>query len=151
MLRPLSRRGFTSACFATTLLLSVVTFAQDHHAQHLGPLLRPMVKMTGFVNAKIEPPETRPVVTLLLPGHEERYTFLITDIKLLAGPLRTPSDILAEVKPYSPNFRLRGPQEVVNQVSSATPVDQLVITAEYASSDRLLLVQSIEKVEESKK
>ena len=144
-------RGFTSAGVVATLLFATLTFAQDNPAQHLGPLLRPMLKMTGFVNAQIEANETRPVVTLMLPGHEGRYTFLITDIKLLAGPLRTPSDILAEVTPHAPNFRLRGPQAVVDQIRKATTTAQLSSTAEDVSNDRLLLIQRIEHVEEPKK
>jgi hypothetical protein len=141
---------FTRVGFVATLLFATITFAQDNPAQHLGPFLRPMLKMTGFVNAQVAANETRPVVTLMLPGHEGRYTFLITDIKLLAGPLRTPSDILAEVAPHTPNFRLRGPQEVVEQISNAATTMPLAITAEYARSDRLLLVQSIAQVEEPK-
>jgi len=85
------------------------------------------------------------VLTITLPGDEKRYTFLLTDLQVMAGPLRTPESILSEVKPYSPNFRLYASQEVTKQIASATPIERLVILAEYSSADRVLLVQSVEK------
>jgi hypothetical protein len=110
-----------------------------------------MVKMIGFVNANIEKTETRPVLTFALPADEKRYTFLLTDMKILAGPLRTPGDILSQVKPYSTNFYLRAPQEIAAQISSAAPTEQLTIVAEYYQGDRVLFVQGVEKGEESQK
>jgi hypothetical protein len=106
-----------------------------------------MLQMTGYVNPPTTEKENRPVVTLAIPGHEKRYKFLIVDTKLLAGPLRTPSDILAEVKPYTTSFYLRGPQEVLAQITHAAPTDRLAITGEYSRNGRLLFVQSIEPVE----
>jgi len=138
------------ALSAIILMLLSQASAQEHPPFNLGPSLRPMLRMTGIVNAKVEATETRPVVTLSLPGHTEQYTFLVTDTKLLAGPLRTPSDILAEVKPYLPNFRLRGPQELMTQISRATPTTPISITGEYSRNGRLLFVQSVENVEEHK-
>jgi hypothetical protein len=106
-----------------------------------------MLQMTGYVNPPITAQENRPVVTLAIPGHENRYKFLVVDTKLLAGPLRTPSDILAEVKPYTTSFYLRGPQEVLAQITHAAPTDRLAITGEYSRNGRLLFVQSVEPVE----
>lgn len=145
--------------FSLSLLLSFflcLAFASAASAQvrppeNLGPPLRPAVKMTGLVNAPIAATETRPVVMLAVPGHKERYKFLVTDMKLLAGPLRTPSDILAEVKPYTTSFYLRGPKEAVSRIVSAAPTDEIAITAEYSRNGRLLFVDTIEKVEEAKK
>ena len=85
------------------------------------------------------------MLTLTLPHDEKRYTFLLTELKVMAGPLRTPESILSEVKPYSPNFRLQASREVTTQIASATPTERLVILAEYSRADRLLLVQSVEK------
>ena len=124
-----------------------LVFSQEQFHHNLGPSLRPAIKMTGFINAEVEKTETRPVVTLALPGQQKRYKFLVTDTKLLAGPLRTPSDILAEVKPYTTSFYLRGPKDVIAQVSTAAPTEPIAITGEYSRNGRLLFVQGVEKVE----
>ena len=143
--------GIACALVSLTLCFSSFAFSQDRPQPNFGPSLRPLLKMTGLVNAEIEKTETRPVVTLALPGQQNRYKFLVTDTKLLAGPLRTPSDILAEVKPYTTSFYLRGPQDLIAQVGNATPSEPIAITAEYSRHGRLLFVQGIEKVEEPPK
>ena len=125
------------------------TFSQGQHRPSLGPLHRPRVQMIGFLNAEIAETETRPVVTLTLPADEKQYVFLIADMKILAGPLRTPGSILSEVKPFSPNFRIRTSQELIAELRSATPVERITITAEYSSADRVLFVQGVEKGEET--
>lgn len=142
------RSGFIGALALGSILLGVPVLSQGDDHQRFGPPLRPMVKMIGFLNATIEKTETRPVLTIALPADEKRYTFLLTDMKILAGPLRTPGDILSEVKPYSTNFYLRAPQDVAAQISSAAPTEQLTIVAEYHQGDRVLFVQGVEKGEE---
>jgi hypothetical protein len=87
------------------------------------------------------------VLTLALAGDERRYTFTLTDMRIMAGPLITPGDILSQVKPYSTNFYLRGSREVMAQISDTAPGQRLSILAEYSRADRVLLVQSIEKGE----
>lgn len=140
---------FINALVLGLVLLSVPAVSQGGDPHRLGPLLRPTVKMIGFLNAPIEKTETRPVLMIALPADEKRYTFLLTDMKILAGPLRTPGDILSEVKPYSTNFYLRASQEIAAQISSAAPTEQLTIIAEYHQGDRVLLVQGVEKSEVS--
>ncbi len=132
---------------SVALYFPPLAFSQEEFHPNLGPTLRPAIKMTGFVNAEVEKTETRPVVTLALPGQKKLYKFLVTDTKLLAGPLRTPSDILAEVKPYTTSFYLRGPKDVIAQVGAATPTEPIAITGEYSRNGRLLFVQNVEKVE----
>lgn len=141
------RWRFICALALGSVLLSVPVVSQGDNPQRFGPLLRPTVKMIGFLNAPIEKTETRPVLTIALPADEKRYTFLLTDMKILAGPLRTPGDILSEVKPYSTNFYLRAPQDIATQISSAAPNEQLTIVAEYHQGDRILYVQGVEKSE----
>jgi hypothetical protein len=123
--------------------------AQQYPHIHPGSPFKPRVKLIGFLNTPIAETETRPVLTIALPGDDKRYTFLLADMKILAGPLRTPGAILDEVKPFSTNFYLRASQEVVAQISSAAPTEQLAIFAEYSSGDRVLLVQAVEKGEEA--
>jgi hypothetical protein len=65
----------------------------------------------------------------------------------MAGPLRTAESILAEVKPYTPNFRIRTSREIAAQLAETPPTERLTILAEYSQSDRVLLIQSIQKEE----
>jgi len=142
--------GYTFAVVAC-LLFSSVVFGQGHDRPAFGPVLRPKVKITGFLNAKVEESEPRPVLTLALPGDEKRYTFLLYDMKILAGPLRTPDSILSEVKPFSTNFYVRTSPEAATQISSATPTERLTIIGDYSSADRVLFVEGVEKGEDPKK
>ncbi len=133
---------------STAFFFSPSTFSQERPHGSFGPLLKPLLKMTGFVNPTILPNEPRPVVTLALPGQQQLYKLLVTDTKLLPGPLVTPSSIFSEVKRYTISFYVRGPQDVVSQISTAEPTDQLIITAEYDSNGRFLFVQTVEKGED---
>lgn len=140
------RRSIVNALALATCLLPAAAFGQgQEHHPGFGPLLRPKVKMVGFLNAKVAETETRPVVTIALPADEKRYTFLLDDMKILAGPIRTPGSILSEVKPYSTNFYIRTSQEMAAQISSAAPTEPLTIIADYSSADRVLFVQGVEK------
>ena len=123
--------------------------AQHRPLPHLGVPHRPLIKLTGFLDPN--PPETttKTLLTLALPGHEKRYTFLLSDMQIMAGPIRTPGSILDEVKPYSPNFYVRASREAVAQITTATPAEPLTILAEYGSADRSLLVLSVERSGES--
>jgi len=134
--------------FAIVLSLSSFElFAQGRNQPPVAPPHRPRVKMIGFLNAEIAKTETRPVVTFTLPKDEKQYTFLLADMKILAGPLRTPGSILSEVKPYSPNFRVRTSQELAEQIKNTMPTEQLTLSAEYYSADRVLFVEGVEKSE----
>lgn len=143
---------FALSSLIALLLLSGVgpVFAQigDHLQPEFGPPLRPLIKLVGFLNGPTPATSPKPVLTLALAGDEKRYTFTLTDMRIMAGPLITPGDILAQVKPYSTNFYLRGSREVMAQISDTAPGQQLSILAEYSRADRVLLVQSIEKSEE---
>src|SRR5215510_2472598 len=114
----------------------------------LGPPLRPLIKLIGFINAPPSPMSPNPVLTLRLPGEDRQYTFTLTDMRIMAGPLRTPGDILSEVKPYSTNFYIRAPRDIVTQLSDTSPSQQVTILAEYSRTDRVLFVQSVNKNEE---
>jgi len=140
----------------TALLLlnaTVSAFAQvsDHLQPGLGPPLRPLIKLVGFLNEPTPATSPKPVLTVALAGDDKRYSFTLTDMRIMAGPLITPGDILSEVKPFSTNFYLRGARDVLTQISDATPGEQLSILAEYSRADRVLLVQGVEKSEEPRR
>lgn len=106
------------------------------------------MKLISFLNAPSPRNNARPVLTLKLPGDEKSYTFVLIDMRIMAGPLRTPGNILSEVKPFSPNFYIRRSREIAAQIASAGPTEQLSILAEYWRTDRVLSVQSFEESEE---
>ncbi|HEV8715079.1 MAG TPA: hypothetical protein VGX03_19895 [Candidatus Binatia bacterium] len=129
-------------------MVSVFAQINDYSQPEFGPPLRPLIKLIGFLNEPTPATSPKPVLTLALAGDEKRYTFTVTDMRIMAGPLITPGDILSQVKPYSTNFYLRGPRDVMAQISDSSPSQQLSILAEYSRADRVLLVQSVEKSEE---
>ena len=143
----LSRIRLTAGGALALPLFPLLLFAQIHHPPSLGPPLKPLVKLTGYLDPPIPKENVRPVLTLRVPGDEKLHTFLLTDLKVMAGPLRTPESILAEVKPYTPNFRLHASRDAIAQIASATPAEELTILAEYSSGDRVLQVQSVEKIQ----
>ena len=128
-------------------LPSSLLFAQGKRLPLVAPPHRPRVKMIGFLNAEIAKTETRPVVTFTLPGDEKQYTFLLADMKILAGPLRTPGSILSEVKPFSPNFRVRTSRELAAQIKNTAPSEQIALSGEYYSADRVLFIERVDKGE----
>lgn len=110
-----------------------------------GPPLKPLIKLIGYVNAQPPKYPAYPPVTLALPGSEERVTFVLTDMRIMAGPLRTPGSIIDEVEPYSTNFYLRASPEAVAKIANSEPDEQLTILAEYSREDRALSVKSVEQ------
>lgn len=147
------RSGFLILIALVLLGRTVSVLAQLHEPSQpeLGQPFKPLIKLIGFLNEPTPATSPKPVLTLAFAGDEKRYTFTLTDMRIMAGPLLTPGDILSQVKPYSTNFYLRGPRDVLTQISSATPAEQLSILAEYSRTDRVLLVQSVEKSEEPRR
>jgi hypothetical protein len=131
--------------FILGLTFSSAAFAQGEHYPSLGSPLKTLVKLIGFVNTPIAASNLRPVLTLKLPGVEKQYTFLLIDMKIMAGPSRTPEAILDDVKRRTPNFFIRGSRDIATQIAESGPDDRLSILAEYTRADRSLAVQSIEK------
>lgn len=127
------------------LIFPVRLFAQTDHPLNLGPPLKPLVKFVGYLDALVPKENVLPVLTIKLLGDEKHHTFLLNELKVMAGPLRTSESILSEVKPYSTNFHLHASREILAQIRSAPPTEQLTILAEYSSADRILRVQSVEK------
>ena len=147
------RFGFSSLIALVLLSGTVSVLAQFHEPSQpeFGQPFKPLIKLIGFLNEPTPATSPKPVLTLALAGDEKRYTFTLTDLRIMAGPLLTPGDILSQVKPYSTSFYMRGPRDVMTQISSAAPDERLSILAEYSRADRVLMVQSVEKSEEPRK
>ncbi|MBM4254890.1 MAG: hypothetical protein FJ147_03230 [Deltaproteobacteria bacterium] len=141
----LSKAGLLCIVAVAFLSLSLPVAYGQHQHPSLAPPLRPLVKLVGFLNPTLSPNNLLPVVTLKLPGDQKRYTFLVTEIKVMAGPLRTAESILAEVKPYRTSFHIRTSRDIAAQIAAATPSEQLTILAQYSQADRALLIQGFEK------
>ncbi|MBI3801960.1 MAG: hypothetical protein HY268_33950 [Deltaproteobacteria bacterium] len=132
-------------------LVSVFAQIGDNLQPQLGPPLKPLIKLVGFLNEPTPATSPKPVLTVALAGDDRRYTFTLTDMRIMAGPLITPGDILSQVKPFSTNFYLRGSPDIMAQISDTAPGEQLSILAEYSRADRVLFVQSVEKSEEPRR
>ena len=148
--------SFARPSLITLLLLlsgTVSGLAQigDAPQPEFGPPLRPLIKLIGFLSEPGPAVGPKPVLTLALAGDDKRYSFTLTDMRIMAGPLITPGDILSQVRPYSTSFYLRGPREVMAEISDTAPGQQLSILAEYSRADRVLFVQGVEKSEEPRK
>lgn len=158
----MSRRGFLFAmlfigaglCWSGLVWVgwlahSPALWAQRHDRALVLPH-RPVIKLIGFFQPEPPKPSARPVLTLAFPDDDTRYTFVMTDMKILAGPLKTPGAILDEVRPFTPNFYVRLSPTDAPYLTSATPAEQVTILAEYVRADRSLLVTGFEKSEEPK-
>jgi hypothetical protein len=135
--------GWPAAFLLGFLVLILPAHGQDQLSPIAVPQPKPLVQMTGFLNAPVEAMNIRPVLTLKLPGEEKFYTFLLTDMKIMAGPFRTPDSILSEVKPYKPNFHIRASREITAQLVAAQPTAQLVFRALYSKPDRVLIIENL--------
>jgi len=127
------------------LSLPLSALAQVHQTPELGPQPKPLVKLVGFLNAPRPQNNAYPVLTLKLPYDDKQYTFLLTDLRIMAGPILTPGDILSAVTPYTPNLYIRTSRDIAAQIAGAGPTDRLSILAEYWEADRALSIQSFEK------
>jgi hypothetical protein len=139
---------------SATVLVTLFSLSFPAYGQHtpppsVVPQIKPLVKLVGYVNATPAPTNVQPVVTFKLPGNKKPFTFLVTEMKVMAGPLRTAESILAEVKPYTPNFRIRTSREIAAQLAETPPTERLTILAEYSQSDRALLIQSVQREEQA--
>ena len=137
--------GWTTIAFVTLLVLSLSAQGQGPLSHPVIPQPKPLIKLIGFLNATPAANNIRPILTLKLPGEDKPYTFLLTDMKIMAGPFRTPESILSEVKPYKPNFHVRTSREITAQLVTTSPTEQLTILALYSHADRVLVVESVEK------
>jgi hypothetical protein len=134
--------GWAVALVIALVVLNLPAHGQDQLPSIAVPKLKPMVKMSGFINATPSATNVYPIVTLKLPGEENFFTFLLTDMKVMAGPLRTSESILSEVKLFKPNFHVRTSREITARLVTASPTEQLTFLALYSQSDRVLVIEN---------
>jgi hypothetical protein len=70
--------------------------------------------------------------------------FQVTKATVLTGNALA-SDVFDRVRPYTPNFNLRGPRELVDRVAKASPGTRLVIAGQWIGGGaRDFLLASVE-------
>ena len=103
---------------------------------------RPLrLTLDGYVG---DPPEgRRERADLRLQAGSTEVRFQVTRSRVSSSTM-LPTTIFNRVRPYRPNFILRGPRELIQRVAKATPVDRLRIVGGWRSGSRELLLASVE-------
>jgi hypothetical protein len=97
--------------------------------------------MDGYVG---DPPAgRRERADLRLQAGQKDVRFQVTSARVSASSI-LPSTIFSRVRPYRPNFILRGKRELIEQVGKAAAGDHLRIVGGWRSGTRDLLLWSVE-------
>ena len=106
-----------------------------------GPRLYTLLPLDGYVG---DPPEgRRERADLRIRAGQKDLRFQVTGARVTSGDI-LPSTIFNRVRPYRPNFILRGKPELIQRVEDAAPGDQLRIVCAWRPGSRDLLVSSVE-------
>ena len=109
-------------------------------ARRAGPRLYGL-RLDGYVGP---PPEgRREMADLRMRASGKDVRFQVTAATVLSGKL-LPANVFSRVRPYRPNFILRGPQELLARVADAEPGARLRIMGKWRPGSQDLLVSSIE-------
>jgi len=123
-----------TVAIVSTLLSGAVADARS------GPRLFRLT-LEGYVGA---PPEgRRERADLRLRAGKTDVRFQVTEARVSSSSM-LPSTIFNRVRPYRPNFILRGPRELIERVEKAAPGDHLRIVGGWRSGTRDLLLSSVE-------
>lgn len=99
------------------------------------------LRMDGFVGA---PPQGRnEIADLQMRAGAKDVRFQVTRATVLSGNTM-PATIFRRVRPYRPNFFLRGSQELVGRVENAADGDRLRIIGIWRPGSRNLMVATVE-------
>jgi hypothetical protein len=103
---------------------------------------RPLrLTLDGYVG---DPPEgRRERADLRLQAGSTEVRFQVTRSRVSSSTM-LPTTIFNRVRPYRPNFILRGPRELIQRVAKAAPGDRLRIVGGWRSGSRELLLASVE-------
>jgi hypothetical protein len=99
------------------------------------------LQMDGYVGP---PPEgRREMANLLIRAGKKDVRFQVTGATILSGSMLA-ANVFNHVRPYRPNFILRGPQKVIGPLETAEPGTHLRIVGQWRPGGRDLMVSSIE-------
>jgi hypothetical protein len=100
------------------------------------------MRMDGYVGP---PPQGRnEMANLLLRVGRKNVPFQVTAATVLSGSTLA-ANVFAQVRPYRPNFILRGPQDLVGQIENAAPGATLRIIGNWVGGTRDFMVASVER------
>jgi hypothetical protein len=103
-----------------------------------------ILRLDGYVGA---PPEgRRERADLRMRAGETDVRFQVTNATVTSGSI-LPSTIFNRVRPYRPNFILRGKSEMLDKVEKAATGDRLRIRGGWRPGSRDLLVSSVDVLE----
>lgn len=106
------------------------------------------LRLDGYVG---DPPEgRRERADLQLRAGQKTLRFQVTTATVLSGEVMA-STIFSRVRPYRPNFILRGQAALVGRVEGAAPGDRLRIVGAWRPGSRDLLLSSVEPAAEAAK
>src|SRR5262245_1978995 len=101
------------------------------------------LKLNGYVG---QPPSNgREMADLRLRAAGEDVRFQVTSARILSGSSMAPANVFNQVRPYRPNFILRGPKDQLARVAHAPRGIVLRITGHWRPGSRDLLVSSVER------
>jgi hypothetical protein len=83
------------------------------------------------------------MANLLIAAGKKDVRFQVTNATVLSGSMLV-TTIFSRVRPYTPNFILRGPQKVIEPFETAEPGTHLRIVGQWRPGGRDLMVSSIE-------
>jgi hypothetical protein len=110
-------------------------------ARNVGPRSY-RLRMDGYVGP---PPEgRREMADLLIRAGKKDVRFQVTAATVLSGSMLA-ANIFSRVRPYRPNFILRGPQTVIGPFADAEAGTQLRMIGMWRPGSRDFMVASIEK------
>ena len=125
-----------AVAIVSTLLSGAVANA------HTGPRLFRLT-LDGYVGGPSA--GRRAQADLRLRAGKKDVRFQVTRARVASSSMM-PSTIFSRVRPYRPNFILRGKRDLIEQVANAAPGDHLRIVGGWRSGTRDLLVSSVEPV-----
>jgi hypothetical protein len=103
-----------------------------------------VLRLEGYVG---DPPEgRRERADLRMRAGKTEVRFQVTGATVTSGSI-LPSTIFNRVRPYRPNFILRGKSELLERVAQAAPGDRLRIRGGWRPGSRDFLVSSVEALE----
>jgi len=126
------------------LLLAGLLLASAAHARRGLPI---RLRMDGYIGA---PEGRREMADLVIQADGKDYRFQVTNALLLSGH-GLPSSLFAAVRPFRPNFFLRGPNEVLKKFTDMPPGAHMRIVGQVTRGTRNLLVSEITPRADEKK
>jgi hypothetical protein len=134
-------KNVASLAAAVVIFTTLVPGAVSH--ARVGPRLITL-RLEGYVGDA--PEGRRERADLSLRAGEKDFRFQVTRAIETSGKMM-PSQIFSRVRPYRPNFILRGKQEMLQRLENAAPGDRFRIVGGWRPGSRDLLVSSVEAME----